>query len=142
MMWRRVATLDGAQRRGAALTVLLFMAARLGLWVLPFATLRRLLVRPPRSGSRTPPVALGDLCWFVAALDRRVRWALGGCLAQAVAAEALLLRYGYAPSLKIGVRAAPRGERVRAHAWVECEGRVVIGWLDDLAAYTPLASAP
>jgi hypothetical protein len=38
--------------------------------------------------------------------------------------------------VRIGVRKA--GSEFRAHAWVEHEGRVLLGDLDDLSQYTPL----
>lgn len=48
------------------------------------------------------------------------------CLARALAAELMLGRYGYSSQLKIGVAKTPSGE-FEAHAWLESEGRVLIG---------------
>ncbi len=47
------------------------------------------------------------------------------CLVQALAATVMLSRYGHRASLCIGV--AKAGGAFGAHAWVECEGPVVIG---------------
>ncbi len=53
-----------------------------------------------------------------------------------------MLRWrGYAPNLRLGVRRST-GERrtpIVAHAWVECDGVVVIGSLDDLWKYRELS---
>ena len=54
----------------------------------------------------------------------------------------LLRRHGHVSDLKIGVRL---GDRTRpdipldAHAWVECDGRIVIGAVADLDEYAVLA---
>ena len=58
------------------------------------------------------------------------------CLVQAVAAEAMLIQAGYPCELRVGV--AKKGpDELIAHAWVESEGRVVIGEFE-LDRYTPL----
>ena len=46
------------------------------------------------------------------------------CLSEALTAWVLLSRGGHEPVLRIGVSAE---ERFAAHAWVECNGVVVIG---------------
>ena len=48
------------------------------------------------------------------------------CLTEAMAAQALLVRYGYRPRLTIGVMKNERRSLV-AHAWVTCEEQIVIG---------------
>ena len=60
------------------------------------------------------------------------------CLVEALAAHCMLRRRGYVPALKIGVR---RGAvmSLDAHAWVECEGDVVIGTTPALAEYAVLS---
>jgi hypothetical protein len=133
---------------------LLLSAARLGLWLLPFRVVSRLLDKATRRR-----VA-------VAAPARRIAWAIGAaaryipavtCLAQALAARAMLARHGHAAQLRIGVaRAASQPSAGRmsldsqfsilnaqfsileAHAWVECDGAVLVGNLADLARYTAL----
>ena len=63
------------------------------------------------------------------------------CLVQAVAVHAMLRRRGYTSTLRIGVSGKDPGGFIKAHAWVECQGRVVVGDLEDLTAYSVL-SAP
>jgi hypothetical protein len=50
----------------------------------------------------------------------------------------LLVRQGYPALLHIGA-AKGEGGQLRAHAWVESEGRVVIGG-HDLGRYAPLVA--
>ena len=82
-------------------------------------------------------VAVQDVVWAV----RRVSRAIPGatCLTQALAAQLLLSRRGYSSRLRIGVARAPGGG-LRAHAWIEIDGVVVLGG-PGVEAYTPL-SAP
>jgi hypothetical protein len=63
------------------------------------------------------------------------------CLPQALATEALLVRYGYPADLRIGVAKVAAG-RLTAHAWVESRGRVMVGDLRDLSRYVPLPPLP
>jgi hypothetical protein len=63
--------------------------------------------------------------------------AANNCLVLALVADTMLQRRGQASEIRIGVR-RPASRRVQAHAWVECDGAVVVGALDDLAEYAPL----
>ena len=58
------------------------------------------------------------------------------CLTEAVTAECLLRRGGYDATLRFGVAGVPdEGSTLRAHAWIEHAGQVIMG-CD--AAYVPL----
>jgi hypothetical protein len=59
------------------------------------------------------------------------------CLTQALATQVLLGWQGYATRLCIGVARSDVGQ-FQAHAWVECQGKVVIGGADAPARFTPL----
>jgi hypothetical protein len=68
----------------------------------------------------------------------RIAWALGvasrlvprpTCLVRALAAHRLLATHGHASDLRIGV-AKPDGAGLAAHAWVECDGTVLVGRSD------------
>ena len=110
----------------------------LQLRLLGFQATRRLKVLGPRTsvtqqcaGSSSPE----QIGWAVSVASRYVP---GGatCLPQALATHVLLERAGYAARLHIGV--AKNGERqLQAHAWVESQGRVVIGG-SEVGRYTPL----
>ena len=54
----------------------------------------------------------------------------------------LLRRHGHASDVKIGVRLGDRasgGIPLDAHAWVECDGRIVSGAVAELDEYAVLA---
>jgi hypothetical protein len=59
------------------------------------------------------------------------------CLARALTAQILLNRQGYLPKLCIGVSKGQNG-KLQAHAWIECQGQVVIGNLSNLSDFVPL----
>jgi hypothetical protein len=63
------------------------------------------------------------VAWAVAVASRFVPKAT--CLVQALAGQALLARRGHAARLHIGV-SKPEG-RFEAHAWLEDEGRPILG---------------
>lgn len=60
------------------------------------------------------------------------------CLTQALAAQVLLERRGLPARVRVGVTRADGGQLL-AHAWVESDGRIVLGGTD-LSGYTPLAA--
>ena len=76
------------------------------------------------------------IAWAVAAVNRILR---GDCLPIALATELMLRRYGYPAELKIGA-GRDREAGFIAHAWVESEGRVVIGDFE-LGKYAELRDA-
>lgn len=102
------------------------LAVRLGLWLLPFAVVRRsvywLACRTSRP--RTAPIPIETLTWAVTVVSRRIPRAT--CLTQALVLQALLQRQGYASALHLGVRRSLEGG-FQAHAWVERAERIVIG---------------
>jgi hypothetical protein len=77
------------------------------------------------------------IAWAVRVARRYVPAAT--CLSQALAVRTLFRRQGYPAQLRIGVTKGERGQ-LEAHAWVESEGKIVIGGSQDLARYTPLPS--
>lgn len=119
-------------------TVLLLGAARLAVWLLPLGTARRLLTRA--AGRDESGIGQERIGWAVGAARRVVPWA--NCLPQALAAEALLARGGHPAELRIGVIKTGHGS-LKAHAWVESGGRIVVGQLHEgLSQYTPLPPLP
>lgn len=59
------------------------------------------------------------------------------CLAKALTTYLLMGCLGYSPQLRIGVLKDATGN-FSAHAWIEHQGEVVIGQLNDLSSYTDL----
>jgi len=131
--WRRVpAARRSALRESLAAVILV----RVCLHLLPWRMWQRVVGSPPRArviANSVQPTA-EDITWAV----RRVSPAVPGatCLTQALAAQLLLSRRGHPSQLRIGVTRAPN-QRLRAHAWLERNGIIVIG-AADVAAYAPL----
>ena len=74
------------------------------------------------------------LAWAVGIASRFVPKAT--CLAQALTAQFLLQQAGHQACLHVGVTEAEEGG-IKAHAWVENQGRILIGGFD-LNKYTRL----
>jgi hypothetical protein len=98
-----------------------------------FAALQRRVqdVKPRRE---VGPFAADFLVWAVEAAGRFVPGV--ACLQKALVASILLPEHGYPVTLRIGVQKTPAGE-LRAHAWVESSGRILIGG-PNIADFTPL----
>lgn len=65
-----------------------------------------------------------QIAWAVRAAARYVPTA--NCLPRAIVAKQLLEEQGFAPVLRLGVQ-RPEELGLKAHAWVETGGRVVVG---------------
>lgn len=134
---RRYRKLSPRERRVLALASALVPLVHLTQQRLPFRRWRRLLesagARLPR-GAEAPTVR--EIAW---AVEVARRWVPGTyrCLPAAYAAHILLRRYGYASEVHVGVRRDAQA-KVEAHAWVVCQGQVVVGDVPDLSAFVPL----
>jgi hypothetical protein len=113
---------------------------RLAMWCVPFAVLRkRLDSRRDARARRRPTPGRGDL----SRVARHVRLASRvvprcTCLVQALVAEQLLAETGRTSVVRLGAAGAP-GNRFTAHAWVECEGAVIVG--GDVSGFTEFRRA-
>jgi hypothetical protein len=148
-VWRSFAALDGGRRRLAAEATLLLGLVRIGLRILSFPTLQRALDRCARwraagrslsdRGSR--PGDADEVAWAVSAVARRLPGPTT-CLAEALAAVTMLRARGHAAEVRFGVeRRETRTRALAAHAWVECDGRVVVGVVHNLAGYAVLSAS-
>lgn len=117
----------------------LLEAIKLGMRLLPFRTLRRLLVRASKVSERLPvsrsPSA--DSVGWAVEVASRYTFGVKTCLTEALVTQLLLARCGRSALLHIGVLKGDQNQ-LQAHAWVESEGRVVIGGGSKLERYTPL----
>jgi hypothetical protein len=131
--------LEPSERRLLLRTGLILWAARLGLWLLPLPTLRRLLAKWRQAESISPDGSanIEKIVWAVTVASHYVPAAT--CLTQALAGQILLAQYGQPALLQIGVAKNEAG-KLEAHAWVESRGRIVIGGSEELFRYTPLSS--
>lgn len=129
----------GDQAR-ATLAGFVFAVVSVGFAIEAFPRTRRHLlwfcdvVAPAIPGTPTPER-------IVSTVDFVDRSLLGErtCLMRSLTAEALLRLYGFTPDHRIGVTKETDTE-MKAHSWLELDGNVLIGELDDLAKYTPLPS--
>lgn len=131
--------LTSGDRRLLASTVFLLTAIRLGLWILPFQTLRQILAKITPTTTdlqETDQASMSRVVWAIAVASGCMP---GGvkCLARALATQVLLGRRGWRTQIRIGV-AKGEGGQLEAHAWVESQGRIVIGGLKDLGRFSPL----
>jgi hypothetical protein len=118
-----------AAHRGLLLRgFLLALATRIALWTLPTRIVLQYVHRrvderraSARGAAALPPERIA---WGVRIPARRIPHA--SCLTQALAAQILLARHGYASELRVGVGREANGE-FGAHAWVEVDGMIVIG---------------
>ncbi|HEY9621776.1 MAG TPA: lasso peptide biosynthesis B2 protein [Crinalium sp.] len=122
-------------------TLVLLNVIRLGLWLLPFQRLLKLIAYSEQHLSIRPNrqrPSIGKLVWLI---NTATHHSPGGakCLARALVAKILFTQFGYSPNFKIGV-AKGQENRLEAHAWIEYQGRVVIGHLSDLSRFIPLPS--
>jgi hypothetical protein len=118
---RRFSALSAPEKalfiEAGALTVCI----RAALWLLPYPKLLAWLER--RTFRLGGPVSRERIAGAVSFVSRYVPRAT--CLTQALAAEVLLRAHGYPALVRIGV--APKDRMIEAHAWVESEGRILLG---------------
>lgn len=132
---RKLVATTKSDRRLLVSAILLLTTVRLGLLLLPFQTLRRFLAGITQTTSKLKTdQSLDKVVWAVRVASRYMPGIK--CLARALTTQVLLGRRGYQTQLRIGVAKGQGG--LEAHAWVESQGRVVIGGLKDLERYTPL----
>jgi transglutaminase superfamily protein len=137
---RKFLRLAPGERRLVIRSALTVAVTRFLLLALPFERVRKALATlgyPQESEMRSRPSA-ASIAWAVAAAGVCIPGG-GNCLVRALAVEAMLARFGHPSELKIGVARTESG-KFEAHAWVESEGRVLIG---EFAAgrFTPLVGA-
>ena len=106
-----------------------------GLRFTSFATLRRALDACSNRVLAADGVPPSAIAWAVGAVGRRYQ-RRPTCLVEALAADIMLRRRQYPSVLHLGVRKMDnRSRSLDGHAWVECEGSIVVGHLDNLGEY-------
>jgi hypothetical protein len=127
--------LSSTEQRLLIKTWILLGLISLGLQLFPFSTLRKLVYRF-RSilGGGEKEFPEDRLVWSVGVVSRYIPKAT--CLGQAITTQLLLQQAGHQACLHIGVTEAEKGG-LKAHAWVESQGKVLIGGID-LNQYTHL----
>ena len=138
--WQRFRALSAADRGLVIEASVWLFGVRAGLSALPFLTLRRGLSRLSAlvggavddSTESTQRVA-----WAVTAAARHLPFSTT-CLVESLAAHAMLSRRGVACKLRLGVRPPGARPSLAAHAWIEHDGTVLVGRVDDLSDYVAL----
>jgi transglutaminase superfamily protein len=118
----------------AALAV---VSAKLAIRTLRLPAAQAAVTRSQRFGWFVMPASVERVIWAVEAAGRAIP-GMKNCLVAAVAAEAMLARTGHPCELRIGVAKNAPNELI-AHAWLESEGRVLIGEFE-LDRYKPLTA--
>lgn len=134
---RKFFALSSAERKLFSQTVLLVAGVRASLTLSSLDTTLRWAER--FVGSRSNSAHPSEVSTEQAVLAvRRASTIVPGasCLTQAIAAKALLARGGQASTLRLGV--AKLDADLEAHAWLEADGKVLIGQFED-RRFTPLA---
>lgn len=121
--------MSSRERRLLLVGAAMVACVRILLWILPFKRLVWVVDRTALRSARVAPVPLGEdtmvtIAWGITTAARYVPRAT--CLAQALAAQWVFAWFGHPTQLRIGV-AKGNGKPLLAHAWLESEGRVVVG---------------
>ena len=133
----KVISLSGGERRLLARALLLVVAYRIALQVMPVCRIRKLASCPAGNSPALGKLAPDRVAWAVEAASRRVPGAT--CLTQALALQRLLAKDGHDAEIRIGV-AKGEGGGLDSHAWLVCHGRVLAGDDGDLGRYEPILS--
>ena len=115
-------------------TWLLLFRIRLMLWVLPYRRWRQIaaqMIRVENERQLDRP-QVNQITRAVRVMSRYVPQA--SCLTQALAAQTLLANEGQRSQLRVGV--TQNGGKLEAHAWVQIDGRVVIGGRESVVRFS------
>jgi hypothetical protein len=121
---KRLLHLPKIERRLLFEAAFIVLTVRIMLRYLPLRNAQHALAAISMEWRSHSPCAPNRIAWAI----QKAASSLAGsnCLVQALAGQALLVRYGYESLLTIGV-AKDGCDRFAAHAWVTREDEVVIG---------------
>ncbi|MCA9883742.1 MAG: lasso peptide biosynthesis B2 protein [Anaerolineae bacterium] len=113
----------------------------IALKLLPFRVVWQWMIKPDGSFNEAlAPATIEDMyrvAWAVQVAARHMRGAK--CLAKALSTYRMLARRGIMVPIKIGVTRDTAG-LFAAHAWIEYQGNVIIGDLENLSEYRHIIS--
>jgi hypothetical protein len=119
---KRFVQLTGAERRILLRVLFVVGVARAALSVVSTDTARKVAAKAATGAAGS----LEQMVWAVRVVSRYLPGAT--CLTQALAAQALLTQSGFPSQVEIGVAKDEDDlRRLQAHAWVVCQGQVVLG---------------
>lgn len=120
---RKFRSLNPGERRLLLQTALVVAFSRVGLFVLPFGRLKDYLAGRASNHPIREDIPIAHLVWAVRTAAIYIPRAT--CLTQVLAAKYQLERSGRRSRIHIGV--ASDNGRFLAHAWLECEGKTILG---------------
>lgn len=136
------------QRPGEDLWLVFSAFCRLGLLraailLLPFRWISRTLGLMPTELTQDPlgtqDPRIDQVAWAINAASVRTPWQ-NTCLTRALCGAAMLGKRGIPSTLYLGVaKEKAIGTPTRAHAWLDCGGRTILG-KDELGQFTPLSA--
>jgi Transglutaminase-like superfamily len=131
---RTLRRLAPADRKLVFAALALLTVVKIALWMLSFQHVTRFVKIPNRPRPVHRSFTPQQVVWAVQLASRYVPRAT--CLPQALTTQILLSWHGHLSRLHIGVMVV--AQKFEAHAWVECDGRVVIGEAEEIERYTPI----
>ncbi len=133
----RVITSDPRERKMLALTFTWLVFFRLRNLFLPYRLTRKWMAQEVATGPSTGTADESVVVDVTRSVRRCSRFVPGAtCLVQALATRAVLRHYGQDSSIRLGVAKSARS--IAAHAWVEIDGRIVLGMQPNSSRYTVL----
>jgi hypothetical protein len=137
----RYLRLPFAKQRLLIESTLLLMVVRIGLRILPFKTLHQLMQNLERRAKGRRPANdtyQDDIAWAVNRTGENL-FGENTCLPLALTGQMQLNLHGFPASTRLGVQKTSDDEII-AHAWVECNGQVLIGGPEqEIERYTVLS---
>ena len=116
------------------------IATRVALRLLPFDTIRKMMAKWGKTRKldalSSASKKVEEIIWAVE-LTSRYLLRQRPCLTKALVGQMMLSQQGFATVLRIGVARNPDGT-LQAHAWLEREGEIMIGYLHNMQQFTPL----
>lgn len=137
----KVLLMSWQERRVLLYAFLLLNSLRLALRFCSFGQVRRWIeavLSDWVSSEQAAPIPVDFIVWAVSVA---AYYTPGGakCLVRALTAQLLLNRYRHTYAFHIGVAKAD-SQLLEAHAWIEYQGRIIVGRLDNLSRYKSLAA--
>jgi Transglutaminase-like superfamily len=131
--------LEPSKRRLLIVTFLLLNSIRVGFLFARFSFLQKVLNQFSTfhsDKSDHPSIEVDQIIWAIN-VSTQLSPGQAKCLARALTVHTLMKQQGYDPILQIGVIKNAE-EEFQAHAWLEYQGKIVVGELPNMEKYSKL----
>ena len=122
--WKKFRALPISQRRLLLRAWVEVLQTRMGLWLLPFSWHAARIVCTQPVAIRTSEITAENIAWAVVIAARYMPRAT--CLTQALAAKRMLNAEGISSQIRLACGVDNNGD-AGAHAWLECNEKVLLG---------------